>query len=130
MIEGAERLRRLQRMAVRRDPHDRQQMCVLRVSSEVRQGRDRVVPRRGHLRRVVVVGDGDVVAHADEAEAVLVGSLGDRNKIVNGCRVLPLVNEGAGQGLDRELDSVGPLPRLRQRTHIDLLGGLFDMTRT
>ena len=130
MIEGAERLRRLQRMAVRRDPHDGQQMGVLRMSSQVREGRDRVVPRRGHLRRIVVVGNGDVIAHADEVVAVLVGGLGDRDEIVDGRRVLPLVDEGAGQGLDRELDSERPLPRLRQRTHIDLLGGLFDMART
>ena len=130
MIEGAERLRRLQRMPIRRDPHDGQQMRVLRVSRQVRQGRDRVVPRRGHLRRVVVVGDGDVIAHADEVVAVLVGGLGDRDEIVDGRCVLPLVDEGAGQGLDRELDSVRPLPRLCQRTHSDLLGGLFDMART
>ena len=71
-----------------------------------------------------------MVAHADEVVAVLVGGLGDRDEIVDGRRVLPLVDEGAGQGLDRELDSERPLPRLRQRTHSDLLGGLFDMART
>ena len=71
-----------------------------------------------------------MVAHADEVVAVLVGSLGDRDEIVDGRCVLPLVDKGAGQGLDRELDSVRPLPRLRQRTHSDLLGGLFDMART
>ena len=71
-----------------------------------------------------------MVAHADEVVAVLIGGHGDRDKIVDGRCVLPLVDEGAGQGLDRELDSVGPLPRLRQRTHSDLLGGLFDMART
>ena len=50
-----------------------------------------------------------MVTDADEVEPVPIGGLGDRHEVIDGCVVLPGIDERAGQGLDRELNAEHPV---------------------
>jgi hypothetical protein len=108
VVERAERRRRLERVPVGGDPHDRQQAHVRGVGGQVPERGDGVVPGRAHPGGVVVVGDGDVVAHPDERVAGGLRLLRDGHEVGDGGVVLPRVDQVQRERLDRELDPVDP----------------------
>ena len=104
-VERRERLRGLQRMAVRGNVHVAQQADVGRERGEPAECRDGVVPRRVHRLRVGS-WDGDVIAHGDVVEAVLVARACDGGELARAGVLLPVLDEVRALRLDRELHPV------------------------
>ena len=107
VIEGGERLRRLQGVPIRRDPHHGQQAHATGVCGEEAKCGDCVIPGRGHVGRIVVVGNGDVVANADEPVPSRLRLASHRNQIVHRGIQFPLGTSGGAERLDRKLHTVG-----------------------
>jgi hypothetical protein len=107
-VECGERLRRRQRMTIRRHPHVRQQADLPGRRRQEAERRNGVVPDGRH-RRGVRARHADVIGHGEVEEAVAIAGLGDATHLGVASRRLPRLDEGRALRRDRQLHAVDEL---------------------
>ena len=105
VVERRELLGGDERVTVGEHVRVREQVGVGCHGCHPRQRADAVLPERAHPRRVVL-GERDVVAHADVVVPVLVGLPGDAGELGDAGVALPVGCDHQALGLDRQLHPV------------------------
>ena len=115
-VEGHERLRGDQRVAVRQHVDVGEQVGPSGLRGQPAEGRDRVVPggRHGLVGRS---RHADVVADRDVERTRVVGSTSDRGQLVGARGGLPRLDVPGALRLDRQLQAPSDLPCRDDGTH-------------